>query len=158
MPVPPAKAFVTGTDLKTLRDDYEGWIGMKITVGPAPISVTALGRYVAPGNNRDHMLKIVQAEGGGNLARVSLSLAGAAAGTFRFAPLPTPATLQAGTSYYVVTRETFDSDQWYHSDTTVSTTDAALCDSAVYWSNINQEWTTEALKNNTFGPVSFLYQ
>lgn len=149
--------YVAATTVGTLRDDYKGWIGMKVTTGVSQIAVTALGRFVAPGNRETHTVKIVSAEGGKDIASVSVSLAGAAAGRFKYADLPAPVTLAPGASYYIVTSETFDSDQWYHSDTQILTTDAATCDSAVYWSNINEEWTTEATKNHTFGPVGFLY-
>src|SRR6185369_1418220 len=36
--------FVTGTTLGALRNDYNGWLGMKFTVGSSPLNVTALGR------------------------------------------------------------------------------------------------------------------
>jgi hypothetical protein len=42
-------AFVTGATLGSLRNDFDGWLGTKFTVGASPLSVTALGRYVISG-------------------------------------------------------------------------------------------------------------
>ena len=150
--------YIHGVTADTVRDDYGGWIGMKITVAALPLRVTALGCFVLPGNSQAHTVKIVQADTGEDLASVSVALAGIPAGRFQYAELPGPVTLQPQASYYVVTSEAIDGDQWYHSNTVVNTADAAACDSAVYWSNVNRAWTTEASKNNTFGPVSFRYQ
>jgi hypothetical protein len=36
-------AFVTGATLGSLRNDFDGWLGTKFTVGASPLSVTALG-------------------------------------------------------------------------------------------------------------------
>ena len=93
-------AYVTGQTLTTLRNDYTGWIGMKITVGAANVTLTELGRWVVSGNSQPHTVKVVVASSGADLAGASVSIAtaGAPAG-FKYATLGSPVSLSANTAY-----------------------------------------------------------
>jgi hypothetical protein len=104
--------------LGALRNDFNGWLGMKFTVGASPLSVTALGRYVISGNNATHMVKLVNSSSGTDVPNgsVSIALSGATAGQFKFGLLANPITLSANTSYYVVSQETPGGDQWASRD------------------------------------------
>jgi hypothetical protein len=53
-------AFVTGKVLRTLKNDFTGWLGMKFTVGASPLTVTALGRTFASGNSLTHIVKLIK--------------------------------------------------------------------------------------------------
>jgi hypothetical protein len=53
--------FITGTTLGTFRKSLSGWLGMRISVGPDPITITDLGRFCLSGNQGKHMLKLVRA-------------------------------------------------------------------------------------------------
>jgi hypothetical protein len=57
---PPTANFVTSVTPGTiLRNDIGGAVGVQITVGAQPITVTALGRYVVAGNSQKHTMTIV---------------------------------------------------------------------------------------------------
>jgi hypothetical protein len=47
-------AFVTSTTPGAARNDFAGWLGMKITVGASPMTVTDLGRYMLSGKSQMH--------------------------------------------------------------------------------------------------------
>jgi hypothetical protein len=133
------------------------WMGMRFTVGGTPLSINALGRMVAPGNSRTHQLKLVRASDGKDVpgSTVSVSLAGATAGQFKYASLPKTVTLPSNTAYYLVSSETQGGDSWYSSSTSVTTTGVATCFGGVFWDGSN--WTVQGGTNNTFVPVSFTY-
>jgi hypothetical protein len=133
------------------------WMGMRFTVGGIPLNVNALGRMVAPGNSRTHQLKLVNALTGKDVpgSTVSVSLAGATSGQFKYASLPRTVTLPANTAYYLVSSETQGGDSWYASNTSVITTSVATCFGGVFWNG--SSWTVEGGTNNSFVPVSFTY-
>jgi|GEM_PF-4506128 len=133
------------------------WMGMRFTVGGTPLNVNALGRMVAPGNSRTHQLKLVRAVDGKDVpgSTVSVSLAGATSGQFKYASLPRTVTLPANTAYYLVSSETQGGDAWYSSGTTLTTTSVATCFGGVFWNGSN--WATQGGTNNSFVPVSFTY-
>lgn len=121
--------FVRSTTLGTPRQDYTGWVGMSLTVGPTPMSVSSLGRIFVAGNVGSHVLKIVNATTGADFpgAVVTVSMAGGTAGNFVYGGLASPVTLGANTTYYVLSQETQGGDSWYDLNTTAQTTaDAAL--------------------------------
>ncbi len=133
------------------------WMGMRFTVGGTPLSVNALGRMVAPGNSRTHQLKLVNALTGKDVpgSTVSVSLAGATSGQFKYASLPRTVTLPANTAYYLVSSETEGGDSWYSSSTSITTTSVATCFGGVFWDG--SHWTVQGGTNNSFVPVSFTY-
>ncbi|HEX8528556.1 MAG TPA: RICIN domain-containing protein [Cytophagales bacterium] len=133
------------------------WMGMRFTVGGTPLNINALGRMVAPGNSRTHQLKLVNALTGKDVpgSTVSVSLAGAASGQFKYASLPRTVTLPANGAYYLVSSETQGGDTWYSSTTSVTTTSVATCFGGVFWDG--SSWTAQGGTNNTFVPVSFTY-
>jgi hypothetical protein len=47
----------------SIRNDFTGDVGMKITTRNVPITVTALGRLYITGNQTSHLLKIVDTSG-----------------------------------------------------------------------------------------------
>jgi hypothetical protein len=149
--------FVTSESLGTLRNNYTGYVGMNITVGAAPITVTALGRMVAGSNGGSHVVKIVQASTGTDVAgaSVAVNVATGTPGTFAYATLSSPVTLSANAAYYVVTQETFGGDPWYDYDSSVQTTTAATVTSAVYSSG--SSYVTLGSTSHTYGPVSLQY-
>jgi len=133
------------------------WMGMRFTVGGMPLNVNALGRMVAPGNSRTHQLKLVNALTGKDVpgSTVSVSLAGATSGQFKYASLPRTVTLPANGAYYLVSSETQGGDSWYSSNTSITTTSVATCFGGVFWNG--SSWTVEGGTNNSFVPVSFTY-
>ncbi len=87
---PPARGgitFVTSQTFGTIRNNYSGFIGMQFRVGNNPITVSALGRIVAPGNTGSHLVKILDASTGIDVtgASATVATAGVAAGTLHLA-------------------------------------------------------------------------
>ena len=92
IPAPPAP-FVTSFTPSNLRRDFSGWVGSRLTVGAADLQVSSLGRWVVAGNTGTHVVKVVDAATGTDLASVTVNTAGASAGSFRYASLASPVTL-----------------------------------------------------------------
>jgi hypothetical protein len=126
------------------------------------------------GNTGTHQLKIVDASAGsdedsGSIYYVyhpgvdvvggstNVNMAGGTPGTFVYANLPTPITLNANTPYYILSLETNGGDSWYdHAGTTAQTTGVASLTNAVYGTG-----SPYAVKNDStgtmYGPLDFKY-
>jgi hypothetical protein len=142
-----------------VRDDFDGWLGLKFTVGPNPITVTALGRFSLSGNAGTHTVKLVDAAGGASVPNgsVSISLAGTIVGQFQYGNLAAPIILSARTSYFLnLAANHRKGDDWAVETTAVTTTDAASCDGAI----LNNSAGFQSLRppsGTTFVPVDFKY-
>ena len=149
--------FVTGTTLGTLRNDFSGWVGMQITVGPNPLIVGSLGRMVAPGNSGSHAMKIVDANTGLDLpgATVSVKTTGTTAGMFAYSLLPGPVTLNANGVYFILSQETQGGDKWYDIDTVAQVTSDASLISAAY--GTASPFTPIGSSGQLYGPLNFQY-
>jgi predicted transglutaminase-like cysteine proteinase len=125
--------FLTSAVLGTLRNDYSGWVGMRITVSGSPLTITALGRIFAAGNSGTHVVKIVNAATGADVpgGSASITMTGSA-GQFIYANLTAPVTLNANTAYYVLSQETSGGDRWYDFNTTADSTPVASLNGAVW--------------------------
>lgn len=150
--------LVESRSLGTLRNDYSGFVGMRIHVGATPMHVTRLGRMMAPGNSGTHFLKLVNAAGGTDVpgSTVPLNMTGGVAGQFKYAVLPQPVTLSPGTTYYIVSSENAGNDQWYNTDSTVRTTEAAVVSGGVYGGG-GGAWYGYGASNQCYGPVDLMY-
>jgi len=149
---------VTGVSLGTARNNFSGWIGMSVTVGGTPLTVTGLGRIVAPGNTGSHLVKLVNASTSQDVSggSVSVPTSGGTAGSFVYATLTTPVTLSANTTYYIVSQETNGGDQWYDWNTTITTTNVAV-DAASIWGTSGYN-VVSGSSIHAYGPVDFQYQ
>jgi hypothetical protein len=120
------------------RNNYGGWVGMEILVGSTPIVVTQLGRIIARANSGVHAVKIVSpatmpagapVDG---IDRVSADVTTIAqsdqsnVGTFAWATLPQPFTLQPNTIYFIVSLEANGGDLWYEEQSLPTTSVAAI--------------------------------
>jgi hypothetical protein len=147
-------AFVTGQTLGTLRNNATSWLGMKITVGAAPITVKELGRWVVAGNTATHSVEIVNSTGV-VLGTVSVNAAGGSPG-FRYATLATPVTLDAGAVYFVASQEISGGDQFYDCNTVLTTTTAATVNSGAFANN-GRNFTLNGGGPRCYVPVDFKY-
>lgn len=149
--------FITSASLGTLRNNYTGWVGMSISVGASPLTVTSLGRMFAVGNNGTHLVKIVNAASGSDVpgGSVSISMSGGAPSTFVFANLSSSVTLNANTSYYIVTQETAGGDEWYDWNTTAQTSSVASLSAAAYGGP--PYIAVGGSNGHLYGPVDFRY-
>ena len=154
---PSSLEYVTGAMLSTLRNNYPGYVGMKIVVGANPVTVSALGRIMANGNSGTHTVKLVNGSTGKDVpgGSVSLSMNGTV-GQFQYASLASPVTLSASAAYYLVSQETSSGDTWYDFSTRLSTTAVATDVSAVYGSG-SGVWNVIGGANQCYVPVSFKY-
>ena len=122
--------FLITEKLGQTRNDFSGWVGIAVTPVSTPMVVSAVGRFVAPGNTGTHTVKIVDGATGIDIAgaSVSINLADGAQGTFVYRSLPTPVTLAPGTTYFILSQETAGGDLWYDFEgtTAVNTPDADL--------------------------------
>ena len=148
--------YITSVTPGTLRNNYSGWVGMNIVVGPAPLTLTSLGRFVVAGNTGTHTVKITDGTTGIDIpgASVSVITAGATAGTFAYGALQTPIILAAGASYNLLTQETSGGDQFYDSDTVAQSQDAAVLVGPEYGTGAPYTFIG-AMGNKLFGPVDF---
>ena len=152
-----AASYVSGESLGTLRNNFSGWVGMSVTVGGTPLTVTALGRIAVAGNTGSHAVQIVNANGtsvaGGS---VTISTSGGSAGSFVYGNLASPVTLNANTTYYIVSQETQGGDQWYDINTAIQTTNVASETTGI-WSSNGTSYNAYGSPDESYGPVNFLY-
>jgi lysophospholipase L1-like esterase len=157
-----ATSFVTAERLTSLRGGtlgggYRGYAGFVFTTGSSPITVTTLGRWVAPGNSATHVVEIAQ--GGSSpsvLGSVTVPTAGVTSGAFNYVSLATPITLSANTTYYVLSQETNSGDQFYNGDTQLTTTPVGSITNSAYTPD-NVTFSIATSGSQSFGPVSFQY-
>ena len=151
-------AFLTDANNATLRNDYTGWLGMRLTVGKDPLTVSALGRLYIVGNTGTHTVKLVRAIDGVDLLGGSalISVTTGIPNTITYAALPSPITLAANTSYYLVSQETKGADLW-RDIASVMSTKAAAVNGSSYWDLNTAAWITMGGEQTSFAPVSFLY-
>jgi immunoglobulin I-set domain protein len=162
-PPPGGTAFVTSFTASNLRNDFSGWVGMRLVVGSSDLSVSALGRWAAGADTGTHTLRLVNAATGVDVASVVVNVAGAPAGTFVFANLANPVTLSANTAYYLLSQETAGGDRWYDYDVSTVTTPAATDTNAVYALNaspgafVNGGGGAGGGTHQSYGPPNLLY-
>lgn len=159
--VTPSLPFVTGQTLAAgVQNNYNGWLGLRFTVGSSPLTVSELGRWVRSGNTGTHTVKLVDAATGLDVAGASVSLvtAGAPAGAFAYAPLAQPVVLPANTSYYLVSQEPSGGDYYYGSATVLQHAANATIDSAAFGPGSPTGWRVYSTAGHSYVPVSFKYQ
>jgi hypothetical protein len=160
----PQHPFVTSEMLGQIRNDFNGFVGMKIQVLGSPLSIYALGRYLLPGNGGMHEIKIVDAASKNDVTGGNVTVNTAAPGTpfvyagFVHANLPSPVPLKANTAYYIVTHEQIGGDEWYDDiNTTVVTQPDAMVRSSVYYNDMSPGYVEQTPGAHSYGPVNFLY-
>jgi hypothetical protein len=141
---------------------YQGWAGMAFTIGPDPIKVVQLGRWVLRGNRIQHELKMVNAATKQDVpgSSIALQLSNCKPEHFCFVSLPTPVTLSARTRYYLVSSEKAvseggDNDAFYAHDALVRTSGIATKTNGVFLTG--KGWMELDVQNASYGPVSFRY-
>jgi parallel beta-helix repeat protein len=161
-PITPAPTtstpFITKITPGRLRNDFQGWVGMRFRTGSTAVTVGSLGRIVLSGNSRNHTVALFTSNGqtvaGGS---VTVSTSGAPAGQFRYAALSAPIVLQANTTYVLATQETAGGDYWYDCDATVTTTSVANVETGSYsWDS--RSWYYAGSTGRMYGIVGFIYK
>jgi hypothetical protein len=159
-PPPGPTSFVTSFSPTTLRNNHDGWVGMKIQVGGADVVVSSVGRWVVAGNSATHVVKFVTASTSADLAggSATVATAGQPAGQFAYATLAAPVTLKANTGYFVMSQEVSGGDQWYDWTTNLVHTSVASVPGQV-WSGAAtpSSYTVGTGTNQGYVPLSFIY-
>lgn len=157
----PRTTAVTGATLGSAVSNISGWVGHKFTVGATPITVYELGRYVLSGNSNSHQLRIARASDGVEVTQANVNTSGVAAGTFVYARCA-PVTLQANTTYYLLTQETSGGDTVGDAASSVTTNGAYTVvqpATATYNSSTRlYSFTDVSGAGKTYGPVSLRYR
>ena len=111
----------------------------------------------APGNSSTHTLKIINAATGADVAggSAAITMTGSA-GQFVYANLLSPIILNANTTYYVLSQETFAGDQWYDYNTTATTASVASLNGAVWGSGAPYAFIAGSA-GRMYVPVDFKY-
>ncbi len=154
--ITPPTAFISGFTPSSPRNNYTGWVGMQFQVGGTPLNVVSLGRVYVSGNTGTHIVKLVHAGDGTDVAggSVNITLPAGTAGQLTYSQLPSPVTLAANTAYYLVSQETLGADQWYDIGS-ITTTNVASVKGPVYWNGFT--WVPVNFVNAAYVPVSLQY-
>jgi hypothetical protein len=138
------------------RNDFSGFVGMQFSVGASPLYVSSLGRICVANNSQTHIVKLVNAATGLDVAggSVSLNMAGCVRTQFAYASLPATVTLAAGASLYLVSAEVAAGDQWYDGGQVSSTSDATVQNAIYFWSG---GWYSHGAQNTSYTPPNLQY-
>lgn len=150
--------FLSGASLGTTRNDYGGFVGMRVDVGTSPLAVSQLGRMMAPGNTGSHTVKFVNGATGQDVegGSVVVDMSGGTAGQFKYVELPSSIILNASTTYYLVSQEIHGGDLWHDIDTTLDASDAASIVGGIYGSGPGA-WFAYGAANHSYVPLDFAY-
>lgn len=152
---PSGSPFIASKTLGgTLRNNHEGWVGTKITIGSTAQTVHALGRIKVAGNSSSHVVKIV----GSNSVdipngSVSINMSSGTNNEYIYATLATPVTLSANTSYYIASREVSGGDQWYDTNGTVVTPSSVGTIPTSAYAGVTGAYTDTGQTNRSYVPV-----
>ena len=98
---------------KEIRNDYAGFVGMKIQIGNKDLQVKELGRYFEKSNKQSHELQIVDHKTNNILGKVTVDLSKGKADKigFKYTTLKTPVTLKANMEYDIISMENLNGDK-----------------------------------------------
>lgn len=132
-----------------------GWAGMRITVGEKDLVVTHLGRIYAQGSNATHNFFIANLDGSIVKDGIqSVANADTLIDQFLYAEIPGKVTLQANTSYYIMSDYWGITDKFYAGSAAV-TTDAASIDGIVI---LGAAYDFHAAAGIGWGPLDLKYE
>lgn len=150
--------FAACSGTGTLRNNYNGWVGVEVVVGAADIVVSSLGRWKIAGNSRNHALRIVHKSTGAVVGSGTVELALGAVGTFNYVKLSYPAVLQAGQSYHVQSLEAAGLDTWFDDGLGCPITTSSVAFAvALSWTYLGGPISRLPVANRSLGAVGFQY-
>ena len=148
------------------RSDFTGWVGVRFTVGAAPIEVIEIGLptpYVASHPWYGVKAKLVNVATGEEVANTNDGLKPYGEVETRYYALPTPKVLPPGTSYYLAAYVGANKDwtlkgaaPWFDQTTVVQPDAAVTVDAAV--TAVSNDWTVVGDANRVPGPVNLRYR
>ncbi len=115
-------------------EGFKGFIGNIINTGAYPMTITALGRLFYEGNSGEHTLKLVNAATGADVegSSVTVNMAGGDLDTIVYADLEAPITLEANSTYYLLSSEDVTADSLGDAHDNMFTCNAAVVSGYVY--------------------------
>ena len=133
-----------------------------ITIGPNPITLYKVGRWIAAGNNQSHQIRVCYGPSWidsfqvvpGGIATVNTS--GATPGQFAYVDLQGPTVLLAGKPYFIMSDE-HGGDVWHRNDTVVSTTADATLNGGAAEGSLGSGCVIDGTSNHPYIPLSFQY-
>jgi len=146
-------SYITTYSGSDVRNNFSGWVGMRMTVGSNSLNVSSIGRLCLAGNLGTHTVKFAsngQDVPGGS---VTVNMAGCTAGQFVYTALPATISLQASVSYELASLEVAGGDTWYDNGSVTATSDATVTN-AVYY---NGNWVNFSGANTSYVPPNFEY-
>ena len=151
--------MVTAQTLGTAINATSGCYGYQMTVGGSPIKVVGLGRWVQAGNIGNHRLSIMNASGA-IVAQYILdaSTQYGVVGHYTYMPITPAFTLNASTTYYIMSAEYAGSDKWYDGTTAITPTAVATIGQPAYQASCGVGVPTlSGSSGHGFGPLDVLY-
>jgi hypothetical protein len=105
-----------------------GWVGMKFTTPAGGLSVSQLGRYNIAGSVGAYSVRIFDADGGDDVAKVTVTLKGQTDGWVYEPVIGGTVTLKGSHTYYLMTETVgwdkkangYITENWYDGNTTVT--------------------------------------
>lgn len=142
--------FVTSSPSGGTRNDFDGWVGFRFTVGASDINVTHVGLWVVSGNTATRSVQIRKISDDTLAAGANVNRTGQSGYTY----VAASGTLLAGQGYYMQAEFSIaDGDVWY-TEAVYSTTAVATVDFATFGT---QTTHTDAGAGKIFVPVNFKY-
>ena len=141
----------------TPRNDFPGFVGMRIRVGKRPIFVTEIGRMNANiGTCKDkHILKIVKHPSAFDYHGSEVLLTSGIVGEYTWGKLREPIELKPNHEYDIVSYEWAGGDYWYHTDAVTFFTPDVICEGSVYFGG--GVWNKDGSSGTVYGPVNIRY-
>jgi hypothetical protein len=139
--------WVTSLTGGTLRNDVDGPVGARVTVGATPLVVTQVGRWCAGTSLSGHVFYIYDSPTH-VVASVTINTIGCTVGQFVYASLSY--TLAAGATYYMGTYENNGGDVWYDNNTSLTVNPVMASFSAAYADSGGAMWTDTGATGTMF--------
>ena len=143
----------------TPKNDYDGNIGYEFTVGTTPLCVTKLGRPVdLETMQRNHTITIWKVSDQSQVASVTITPSSLSDGLgYKYEPLSSFVTLNAGTTYRITSSEEDEGDKWKDLGSVDKHKDVITITKAV-WSASGYPSTTYDGTDQAKGAATFFYQ
>lgn len=151
-----SKPFITSYRITTLRNDFDGWVGFKFTMGPSDQVVTDVGRWHVAANTATHEVGLYRADSS-LIVSATVDVSSGSAAPFNWARIP-PTPLLANTVYFIASRELNAGDQWYEigAGEEASYLPIATINLAAYSADPIVTFSTQPTANALYVPVNFM--
>lgn len=148
-------AWSAATTTGTLRNNFGGWVGARITVGASPITVQELGRVWLTGNTGLSTVAVVRKSDKAVMTTAVIDISSGVNDQYNWKAVD-PVVLAAGTEYYIVNNVTSGGDQWRDLATMAAPNAAAALSGAVFSSDF-VSFSESGSANQLFVPVNFKF-